>query len=267
MKQFFKKNIELYEICAFLIALPFTWMFLMPICEKFGLNYQYTQAVEFAVSLFVLLLFTKIVFENHSFILKKYDFKHPVIKYGWLGFVGAIGAFMSAGSAVDLHPTVTIFIGYILMNLMIAITEEVVFRKVFIGLFINKNNLTKRRLWYAIFFSSVIFGLRHMFNLMSYSNQIVTCSFQVLSTACAAIYLTGIYLVTGSLIPGIIIHFLEDMGVTSMEMFSSKALENSMQDIKVLEGAGMVLIQIPYVICGIIMIRKYIQKMEKENSE
>ena len=61
-----------------------------------------------------------------------------------------------------------------------------------------------------------------------------------------------------SLIPVIVIHFLEDFSVTAIEMFSVRAAADAAADISALQGVMMVAMQIPYLICGIIMIRKYL---------
>ncbi|MDO4198967.1 MAG: CPBP family intramembrane metalloprotease [Erysipelotrichaceae bacterium] len=260
-------KIILFEIITTIIALPLTWLAVNPLCKGLGLNYQYTQTVNFTASLLVALLLTKIFYGTSFFDFPKVYFDKPILVYGWLGFVGAIGAFVSTLGEVDLQPTLTIFIGYVLMNLMIAISEEVVFRRLYIGLLIeDKININKKNLWFAVIVAAVIFGLRHLINLMLYPNQIVTCSFQVLSTFCAAFYLTGMYLVCGSLVPGIVIHFLEDFAVSAMEMYSSKTLLDSTLDASVFQGLGMVILQIPYVICGIVMINQYLKKLEDKKS-
>lgn len=256
MREILKKHCVLYLILSIIIEMPLTWLAVDPLFKKIGVNYQYTQAGYFLSTLIVALVLKRAIWGKSSLKLEKADYKHTMLKFGWFGVLGAVGAFFSTMSEIDLSPKVKIFIGYILMNIMIAISEEYIFRKLILGLLLN-DSYKQRKFINIILIASVLFGLRHLFNLMFYSNQIVTCSFQAVATALSATYLIGIYFLTGNIWYGVIIHFIEDMGVTALEMFSSKAAMDSTIDIPVIQGFGIVAFQIPYLILGIIMIKKY----------
>lgn len=205
------------------------------------------------------MLLTYTIYGQIEFPVDAVQNRHPLLRYGWLGFAGAAGAFFSTLEVPDRKPTVIVFIGYVLLNLMTAVCEEEMFRRIFFGVLTHAGNqFQKEKVKSAAVIVCVLFGLRHFFNLILNPGQIVTCSFQAVSTAFAGVYLLGLYLMCHSLIPVIVIHFLEDFSVTAIEMFSVRAAVDAAADISALQGVMMVAMQIPYLICGIIMIRKYL---------
>lgn len=239
--------------------MPIVWGLLVPRLRGAGLSEPYTQTICYAASLVLCLLLTYLVFGELSFPADAVSIPHPLRTYGWLGFVGAAGAFVSSFQTPDQTPTAGVVIGYVLFSLTVAVCEEEMFRRIFFGILTHEGDrFRKDRVVYAAVIVCVLFGLRHLANLLFHSGQVVTCSFQVLSTAMAGVYLLGLYLVCHSLIPVIVIHFLEDFAVTAIEMFSTSAAADASEDLTPLQGFLMAAIQIPYLICGVIMIRRYV---------
>jgi len=102
-----------------------------------------------------------------------------------------------------------------------------------------------------------IIGMKHITNLITYPNQIVITSAQIVFAGMAGIYLAAVYVRSQNIWVVIAIHFLEDIAVTIMELFSTQAVNNSTADIAISQALLMVLIQIPYVFVGIRMLKNY----------
>jgi membrane protease YdiL (CAAX protease family) len=264
MRKFFRKHTVWYCIFSLLLSIPVVWSLLLPPLRAAGLNEQYTQTCGYSASMAVCMLLTYAVFGQIKFPADAVSNRHPLLRYGWLGLAGAAGAFFTSMEVPDRKPTAIIFLGYILLNLMTAVCEEEMFRRMFFGvLTYDGNQFRKERVKRAAIIVCVLFGLRHFFNLILNPNQVVTCSFQAAATAFAGVYLLGLYLMCHSIIPVIVIHFMEDFSVTAIEIFSVKAVADAAADISAFQGLMMVAVQIPYLICGVIMMRKY---LSTENS-
>ena len=79
------------------------------------------------------MLLTYTIYGQIEFPVDAVQNRHPLLRYGWLGFAGAAGAFFSTLEVPDRKPTVIVFIGYVLLNLMTAVCEEEMFRRIFFG--------------------------------------------------------------------------------------------------------------------------------------
>ena len=99
-------------------------------------------------------------------------------------------------------------LSFLCLALMAGISEETIFRAMLIpiGMRYLKG---KNRAWTAVIISSVIFGPIHMANIFMGADPVMTV-IQVFMATCGGFVLAGIYLRTGSVIPGMIAHAIYD---------------------------------------------------------
>lgn len=88
----------------------------------------------------------------------------------------------------------------IILTLLIVINEELIFRLIFI------NNLENKNVWFKIFISSLIFGIAHLANFLSTMDT--TYLIQIAYTIPLGILLAISFVVSNSIYPCIVIHFL-----------------------------------------------------------
>lgn len=145
-----------------------------------------------------------------------------MFRFGWLGIIGAFGAFGFTCSDPDITPAVSEIIGFFFMNLSIAIGEEFIFRGVFLNLLIEQWESKKNFIYKAVIVTSVLFGLKHITNWMVYPNQIVATASQVVFTMMAGIYIAAIYVRSRNIWICIVVHFWQNVCVSIIELYSSE---------------------------------------------
>ena len=141
------------------------------------------------------------------------------------------------------------------MNLGIAISEEFIFRVVILGKMLSAWKDKKNAMWYAVISCCVIFGVRHLLNLISMPDTVLLTMAQVVFTFMAGFYLCAVYLRTENIWICVLIHFLEDFGTSVWEIFSTHAAASAMADGNIMSAMGMIILQVPYIIFAILMLR------------
>lgn len=255
MKAFIHKHIIVFCVILFILSTPVLWYILDIPLNTLNVNYQYSLALKNMVTAVFAIIFMRIAWGKGLFTFKGNHFLKSLFTFGLLGVIGSLGAFAFNRGEIDLKPTAFAIIGYLLMNLSIAFSEEVLFRGIMLNLmkkvWIGQEGVVLK----AVIVSSVLFGLKHINNLLTYPNQVVTTSAQILFAGMAGMYLAAVYVRSQNIWVCILIHFLEDTAVTIMELFSSQTLNSSVADIGIMQASMMILIQIPYVIVSLLMLR------------
>jgi membrane protease YdiL (CAAX protease family) len=255
MKEFIHKHIISFCIVLFILSTPVLWYILDIPLNNLEVNYQYSLAIKnMATAVFAIILMG-IVWGKGLFSFKGNHFFKSLFTFGLVGVIGSLGAFAFNLGEIDLKPTAFTIIGYLLMNLSIAFSEEVLFRGIMMNLMKKVWRGQEKVILKAVLASSLLFGLKHINNLLTYPNQIVTTGAQILFAGMAGMYLAAVYIRSQNIWVCIFIHFLEDTAVTIMELFSSQTLNNSVADIGIMQASMMILIQIPYVIVCLLMLR------------
>jgi membrane protease YdiL (CAAX protease family) len=239
----------------FIITTPVLWCILDIPLNIMKVNYQYSLALKNMASAILAIVFMHIVWGKDLYNLKGNHFFKSLFTFGLVGVIGSLGAFIFSFGEIDLKPTAFVIIGYILMNLSIAFCEEVLFRGIMLNLMKKVWAGQEKVILKAVIVSSMMFGLKHISNLLTYPNQIVITCAQILFAGMAGMYLAAVYVRSLNIWVCICIHFLEDTAVTIMELFSSQTLNNSVADIGIKQAFMMILLQIPYIIVSILMLR------------
>ena len=99
-------------------------------------------------------------------------------------------------------------LSFVCLALMAGISEETIFRAMLIPIGMRYLK-AKNRAWTAVIISSVIFGPLHLTNIIAGADPVMTL-IQAFMATCGGFVLAGIYLRTGSVIPGMIAHAVYD---------------------------------------------------------
>lgn len=255
MKEFVYNHVIIFSLILFITSTPLLWYLLDIPLNTIGMNYQYSLAVKNMTSAVVAIIFMRFIWGGYFFSFKGKHFFKSLFTFGIVGLIGSLGAFIFNISEIDMKPTAFAISGYLAMNLAIAFNEEVVFRGILLNTMQKVWDGQKKAVPKAVLLSSMLFGMKHITNLITYPNQIVTTSAQIVFAGMAGIYLAAVYVRSQNIWVVIVIHFLEDAAVTIMELFSTQAVNNSTADIAITQALLMVLIQIPYVFVGIRMLK------------
>lgn len=255
MKKFVNKHVVVSFTLLIAISGPLLWYLIDFPLKYLGINYQYSLAVKNMATALVCIVFMYCIWGKCIFSLKNRKFFKSLFTYGLVGVIGSIGAFMFNISEINLKPTAVIIIGYLAMNLAIAVSEEFLFRGIMMNTMLKVWKGQKNVVINTVLVSSMLFGIRHFTNLITYPNQIVTTFAQVVFTIMAGIYLAAVYYRSKNIWLVILVHFLEDTAVTIMEAFSTQVAESSVSDISAFQAILMVIIQIPYVWVGLLMLK------------
>lgn len=107
--------------------------------------------------------------------------------------------------AIDLSKANVITI-FILMNLFIGLSEELLVRGVILSVLLTKWGNTKKRIYYSVIVSSVIFGAAHLGNIIGNTGSLVATLSQVVYATLIGIFFAACVLRSQSIWPAIIIH-------------------------------------------------------------
>lgn len=250
-------NPFLYSIVVFAITMLLPW----------GVAYRlfcllpgyYGGALKYGVSLVLGVICVYATEGKLNFSIQNEKFMKGLFSYGLLGLICAIAAAIFSYSSIEHGTTIGIMVGYILYNLMIALSEEVIFRGVILHKFLDKGT----NIFRAIIASSTIFGLRHFINLITMPNTMVSTIGQVGFTFMAGFYLCAVYLKTKNIWICVLIHFLEDFSTGLWSVFSDEALAATQnQDGSIMQVILLVAVHSIYVIFGVLMLKS--KEGEKE---
>lgn len=243
-------------------AMPLVWGILYPILEP--LSPVWRDTIKYTITAILTLLFMKLLWKNNLFSLKSTKLLHSLFSFGLLGLIGAVGAFIFSYEPLVGPLTIESIMGCIVLNLAIAVSEEFLFRGVILNALLTTYDRKENKsgLWKAVILANVIFGLRHLLNLIQMPEAVIGTIAQVIFTAMAGTYLCAIYLRTNNLWVCIVIHFLEDFA-SSFWTIDHWNAANTL-DVSIGTAVGMIAMQIPYVIFAVLMIndKKWDRKMK-----
>ncbi|WP_167957730.1 CPBP family intramembrane glutamic endopeptidase [Anaerosporobacter faecicola] len=253
MKKWANTHTILFGVIVVILCMPVIWGITFPILKPLEKGYNWT--IKYGLSALCALGIAYGAFQGKLFSLHAKGFWKGLISFGLLGVLGAIGAFFFSGGEVDLSPSIPTFLSYITMNFAIAISEELIFRGIILNHMLHALKNRKGLVWQAVIACSVVFGLRHLLNLITKPDAVIMTMTQVIFTFMAGCYLCAVYLRTKNLWVCIMIHFLEDFSTSIWEIYSSEVANAVGKDINMVSALGMVAIQIPYVIFAILMLK------------
>ena len=94
---------------------------------------------------------------------------------------------------------------------MIGILEELTFRGLVLNSYLKYNGITRRSVYKAVLFSSLIFGVGHYANLV-YGGSFLTTSIDVYFACCMGVFLAAVYVKCMSVWASAFLHTLWNFG-------------------------------------------------------
>lgn len=259
--KFAQKHVILFCIALLVVAMPIVWSLLyLPLAP---LGSVWADTVKYTVSATLVITFMCFLWRKRVFSFRGDHFFKSLFTIGLVGLIGAAGAFVFSGDKVDLSPALITILGCIALNLAVAVCEEVLFRGIMLNAMLRAWGGRKNAVPAAVIASSLIFGLRHLLNLLTSPGQILMACAQVVFCFMAGTYLCAVYLRSRNIWVCVTIHFLEDLSTSVWTIFSSAAAVSAANDRTALTVAGMIALQIPYVIFAWLMLRDKKWKYER----
>ena len=251
--KWWKSHVVIGSILFFLISMPLIWGTIFPLLE--GMEKVWQGVIKYGLSALVAWLIIQFIWQGEKLLGMQSSFWRGLFSFGLLGVIGAFGAFFFSRDTVDVMPSAMTILGCILMNLAIAVSEEFIFRIAILNYMLKAWQDKKQALIYALIACNVIFGLRHLLNLITMPQTVLLTLAQVVFTFMAGLYLCAVYLRTRNIWICVMIHFLEDFGTSVWEIFSTSASLSANADGNIFAALGMITLQIPYVIFAVLMLR------------
>lgn len=253
MKKFINRFPILFSVTVFAISMPLIWGALYPLLYK--LPFYWASAIKYILTLLAVVVICFCVYRKIPFTLQGKGLFKGLFIFGLVGLICAVMAFVFSYNTPDMTPSVSTVIGFIFYNLVIAVSEEFLFRGVIFTQMLDSWKNKKGFIWTAIIVSSVIFGLRHFLNLVITPYVIITTVGQVLFTFMAGFYLCAIYLRTRNIWVCIIIHFLEDFFTGFWAMVSTSAAVAQTVDGTIASMFLLVAVHLVYIVFGVLMLK------------
>ena len=192
MKKFIERFPIIFSVAVFAITMPLIWGATYPLLYK--LPFYWASAIKYGLTLLAVIIICFPVYRKIPFTLQCKGLFKGLFTFGLVGLICAVMAFIFSYFDPDTTPSVSTVFGFIFYNLAIAFSEEFLFRGVIFTQMLDSWKNKKGFMWAAIIISSVIFGLRHLLNLITKTNVIWTTIGQVFFTFMAGFYLCAVYL-------------------------------------------------------------------------
>ncbi|MEA5026987.1 MAG: CPBP family intramembrane glutamic endopeptidase [Erysipelotrichaceae bacterium] len=253
MQRLFNKYIILTCFIFFLLAMAVPWFMLKPVVSQLGV--MWGDILRYTCGALLTILLMRLFWHRTIFPTGNPAFIKNLFTFGLLGLIGAVGAAIFSYNSLDQTGSFFTIAGFILLNLSIAVCEELLFRGLILHSLLLRLGKDKRHVMQAVGWTSLIFGLRHFLTLADTPDLIVMTGAQVVFTFMASVYLCAVYLRTDNLWLVIFIHFIEDLAATIWTVFSSVAATAAMTDISAGVALRLVIFQLIYLIFGWLMLR------------
>lgn len=173
-------------------------------------------------------------------------------------FIGIAGALIS-NIGVDLKalvPTSAFYMVLFTVNMfMVGVNEEISMRSLVLNSLLNRYEKNQKGMYKAVLISALIFGAIHIPNIFFISP--ITVVVQAINAAAAGILFAAIFIRSGSIWPGILIHML----VNWLALFVGQCFTGGSSVLSVEMGIGQGLIMIllgstPPIVISLFLLRK-----------
>lgn len=253
MKKFIDRFPVIFSVATFAISMPIIWGALYPLLYK--LPFYWASAIKYTLTLLVAVAVCFAVYRKIPFTLQGKNLFKGLFTFGLVGLICAVMAFIFSYNKPDVTPSASTVIGFIFYNLAIAVSEEFLFRGAIFTQMLDSWKSKKGFIWAAIIVSSVIFGLRHLLNLVTAPKVVISTIGQVLFTFMAGFYLCAVYLRTRNIWVCIIIHFFEDFFTGFWAIVSTTAATAQTVDGTVANMFMLVAVHSVYILFGVLMLK------------
>lgn len=245
-----KKIIKSNPILFYFVFTALIFLFMRIVFKVFNFSDNVNNLIIEGLVVIVLLLFLKYLKSLQIFKFKLSSFIHGLL-LGWYTIIITIGIFILTPSE-NIESNLTNILLIIVFSFLIGAFEEILCR----GIIFNQLMKTMPPLKAAIF-SSLIFGLAHLFNLFpGYAyDQVIP---QVIYAFLIGMFFAGIYYVTKNIWAVMFLHGLFDLPTNLSESQTQHTQSDLIEALSV--GIFQVGLFLPALIIGIYLIKKYSRK-------
>jgi len=242
----------LLSVLFIALAMILPWGALYPFLQ--GLGTYWGGSLRYGITLMISLLLIAVFHRRFPFSLKTPHFWKDLFTFGLIGLIGSMMGFAFSFGSIDRVPAADEAVGLVVYSLLIALSEEALFRELIFPLFLKSYAMKKNGEVKAAILTSVLFGLRHLLGLLENPGSYGLTMAQVLFTFMAGVYLCALLLRTKDVWCLVLIHFLIDFLSAFWGLFSSAAAFSSNRDIAWYSALLIVAAQTPYLIFGLFFL-------------
>ena len=191
----------------------------------------------------------KFIIKNEVTFFEMIKITLPVWLFFLISFTVQIGMNIYTHQLQSSAYIIILFLTYLLVGLF----EEFLLRGIVLNILLDKYNNSKKNIWFAVVFSSLLFGVAHFMNL-STGASFFGVLMQVISATAMGIYLAAIYVRTGNIWYNALIHGLWDICASLSFIF----IGNEMDYGEIISGYNIITL-IPavfYLMFSLFLLRK-----------
>ena len=182
----------------------------------------------------------------------------------WVGILFAIVVFLMSLFQLPensmIAPAPFPLFASVFATLTTGVFEETLVRGLVLGLLLRMMNTTKKRILSACLFSSIFFGLAHLFNIWSVG-AVLPVVVQVVNATAMGLFFSALFLRTGTLWIPILVHALINLASMIFNAITSPDVLQQMNQTQYepnIIGSiiGAAVIVLPFLTTGLILLRK-----------
>ena len=175
-----------------------------------------------------------------------------------IGIYAAVSIILDVGISEISLPGIFRIITFIISMLLIGLLEELLCRGVILNMMLEKWGNTKKGMLKSAILSSIIFGLAHLVTLFIYPHLLVGTLSQVLYASFVGFYFACIYIRCKNLYSLVITHaFFDSCSLLINILYLPAMLEGiNPVDVSLIDGFSTIILWIPFVLFGLLLIRK-----------
>lgn len=217
-------------------------------------------AARFVLSIILWLLIDRLY--HIKIKIKKAGFIKGFLRYGFILIVAIVFQFVSnyqppQKNFVESLPMIVYFF---IITLAIGIYEELLCRGFLFRAFEDYFGDSKKGIYMSAIFSSFVFGMMHLTNLIWSPALIISTMCQVIYTTFVGFLFCVIYYRSKNLISCILLHGIFDFSFYFWFVFSDNLMQQTLDsnsvDISIGNGVLLILLSSTFVISGIVQLRK-----------
>ena len=194
-------------------------------------------------------------------LFKRAGFTRPSRwKAVWLVWPLTLLALLNASELIDGSLTIDssrpwLLVLYIAMNLAIGFCEEVMGRGVVLTVMLQKWGYTRRGIYQAVLVSSALFGVAHIFNLMTGHLPLLAGLTQIIYSVFFGVIFAACFLRNNAIWPAILMHGVIDFG-GGLRHIAVEGSQIAVANNTLAQALGILVITLPLFLYGLFILRK-----------
>jgi membrane protease YdiL (CAAX protease family) len=145
---------------------------------------------------------------------------------------------------------------YVCLNLSIGFCEEVMGRGVVLSVMLQKWGNTRRGIYLAVLVSGVLFGLAHIFNLITGHLPPLAALTQIVYSVAFGVVFAACFLRNNSIWPMMIMHAVIDFGGGLRHIAAGGESQIAVPNSTIAGAVGAIIVSLPLLLYGLFILRK-----------